>query len=520
MATTGSTQITALELALEQALTEWLPGQRWFAGKGRPITGLEITADTELAAGGAQARAPGGRARAPGEPALRHLIIAVSQDGPVPGPGHPPLPGGTDSYQVLIGLRENLPGWLEHVRIGVIPDGRVAYDALYDHELAGLLLRAIATQQVIGPVRFARVPGIPFGADALDRPARAPGQARATGQARAPGLARASGGDLDLDSLVLTGEQSNTSLVYGEEAILKVFRRVAPGPNPDLEVSAALGRLGSEHIAEPFGWIETCHGGEVTILAILSRYLRAASDGWSLAATSVRDLYALTGTSAAEAGGDFAPEARRLGAATAELHQDLVRAFGGGELPGGAASLAGPMRHRLEIALATVPALREYEALLTAAYAELAGLDRPVPVQRIHGDYHLGQVMRTQTGWVVLDFEGEPAVPLATRRALSSPLRDVAGMLRSFDYAARHQLLGHPDRAALELLARDWVRRSREAFCAGYAEAGGADPRESGVLLRTFELDKAVYEVVYEARNRPSWLPIPLDSLAALLDTR
>jgi maltokinase len=514
MAITGSTQITALELALEQALTEWLPGQRWFAGKGRPITGLEITADTELAAGRP------GQARAPGEPALRHLIVAVSQDGPVPGPGHPPLPGGTDSYQVLVGLREDLPGWLEHVRIGVIPDGRVAYDALYDHELAGLLLRAIATQQVIGPVRFARVPGIRSGAGPLDRLARAPGPARAPIQAAEPGQARAPGADLD--SLVLTGEQSNTSLVYGEEAILKVFRRVAPGPNPELEVSAALGRLGSEHIAEPFGWIETCHGGEVTILAILSRYLRAASDGWSLAATSVRDLYALPGTRAAEAGGDFAPEARRLGAATAEVHEDLVRAFGSAELPGGAASLAGPMRHRLEIALAAVPALREYEALLTAAYAELARLDGPVPVQRIHGDYHLGQVMRTQTGWVVLDFEGEPAVPLVTRLAMSSPLRDVAGMLRSFDYAARHQLLGHRDRAALELLARDWVRRSREAFCAGYAEAGGqarapgADPRESGVLLRAFELDKAVYEVVYEASNRPSWLPIPLDSLAAL----
>jgi maltokinase len=264
------------------------------------------------------------------------------------------------------------------------------------------------------------------------------------------------------------------------------------------------------------------------VLAILSRYLRAASDGWSLAATSVRDLYAQPGTRAAEAGGDFAGEAHRLGTATAELHRDLVTAFGSERWPAGAAGgLAGPMRHRLEVALAAVPALREYEGLLTRAYDELAGLSEPLLVQRIHGDYHLGQVLRTQTGWVVLDFEGEPAVPLATRRALSSPLRDVAGMLRSFDYAARHQLLGNPERASLELLARDWVRRSREAFCAGYAEASlagntpygearGADPRDCAVLLRAFELDKAVYEVMYEARNRPSWLPIPLDSLAAL----
>jgi maltokinase len=121
---------------------------------------------------------------------------------------------------------------------------------------------------------------------------------------------------------------------------------------------------------------------------------------------------------------------------------------------------------------------------------------------------------------VLLDFEGEPAVPLATRRGRFSPLRDVAGMLRSFDYAARHQLLGHPDRAALELPARGWVRHNTDAFCAGYAEVSGVDPRAHAVLLRALEFDKAVYEVGYEARNRPSWLPIPLDSLAAATGAR
>jgi len=124
-------------------------------------------------------------------------------------------------------------------------------------------------------------------------------------------------------------------------------------------------------------------------------------------------------------------------------------------------------------------------------------------------------VMRTtETGWVVLDFEGEPATPLAQRRARSSPLRDVAGMLRSFDYAARHQLIGHPEQFGLNAVAGDWVRRNASAFCAGYAEAGGEDPDENDVLLRALQLDKAVYEVLYEARHRPSWLQIPLDSLA------
>ena len=479
MPTTGDRQPAATEHALEQALARWLPAQRWFAGKGRPITGLQISSDAELAADG------------DGEPALRHLIVAVTQ------------PAGTDRYQILVGLRASLPARLEHARIGEAPDGRSAYDALHDTELARLLLRGIAEQQVIGPVRFARVTG-----------GRLDGGPLTDGPLSARALASGAGPD----SLVLTGEQSNTSLVYGEEAILKVFRRVAPGPNPDLEVSAALGRLGARHIAEPFGWMETGEGGELTILGILSRYLRAASDGWSLAATSVRDLYAQPDTDAAEAGGDFAGEAHRLGTATAEVHRDLVTAFGAGEMPAGAADgLAEPMRQRLAGALTAVPELGQHAATLTAAYAELAGLHEPVRVQRIHGDYHLGQVMRTQTGWVMLDFEGEPAVPLATRRARSSPLRDVAGMLRSFDYAARHQLLDRPDRAALEAPARDWLRRNREAFCAGYAEVGGADdPRKHEVLLRAFELDKAVYEVMYEARNRPSWLSIPLDSLAAM----
>jgi maltokinase len=117
---------------------------------------------------------------------------------------------------------------------------------------------------------------------------------------------------------------------------------------------------------------------------------------------------------------------------------------------------------------------------------------------------------------VVLDFEGEPASPLAQRRARSSPLRDVAGMLRSFDYAARHQLLTRPDRAALTPVASDWVRRNSEAFCAGYAAGGGLDPDANRVLLRALLLDKAVYEVIYEARNRPTWLAIPLESIAEM----
>jgi maltokinase len=448
-------------MTFEDTLATWLVKQRWFAGKGRTVHDLAVVADTEII---------------PGDPGLRHLMVTVSH-------------GATsDCYQLFVGYRARLPARLRHARIGT-NHGLQIYDALHDSALTRALLDAIVDDRSVGMLRFCRIPGADIQAG--------------------------------LDSLVLTGEQSNTSLVFGESAIFKVFRRVTPGPNPDLEVASALAQLGSSHIAEPFGWVETRIDGATTVLAILSRYLRAASDGWSLAATSVRDLYATEeGTRAAEAGGDFAGEAERLGAATAQVHRDLADAFGRSELePEALRELAEQMYRRLDMAVATVPELGRYADRVGDAYSDLAKLIEPVPAQRVHGDYHLGQVMRTQTGWIVLDFEGEPASPLAQRRARSSPLRDVAGMLRSFDYAARHQLVTRPDAgpsSGLATRAADWVRRNGDAFCAGYAAAGGIDPAANSVLLRAMLLDKAVYEVLYEARNRPTWVPIPLESIAEL----
>jgi maltokinase len=448
-------------MTFEEALTGWLPGQRWFAGKGAPIDRLAIVADTLLVEG---------------DPSLRHLIVAVSQAG------------GTDRYQLLAGLRTAIPDRLEHAVIGPAGDAQpgqawVAYDALHDPPLTRRLLAAMAGQETIGPLSFHAEPDAAIG----------------TG----------------LDSLVLTAEQSNTSMIFGEEAILKVFRRPHPGPNPDLEVPRALHRAGSPHVAPPLGWMQITLDDVPTVLAILSTYLRAATDGWLLAATSVRDLYASDAVSAAEAGGDFAAEAHRLGEATAEVHRALAEAFGTAELPASAhRDLAAQMRGRLDAAVAAVPQLAPHAGLLAEAFTELAGIDEPLPVQRIHGDYHLGQVIRTQAGWVLLDFEGEPVVPLAQRRARAPALRDVAGMLRSLDYAARHQLPGHADQERAHAAARDWVSRNQAAFCAGYAQAGGTDPGKHAVLLRALTLDKAVYEVMYEASHRPSWLSIPLESIA------
>jgi maltokinase len=459
-------------MAIEDALAPWLANQRWFAGKGQGLRDLAIVADTELVAGEAE---------------LRHLILAVSHGTEV------------DYYQVFVGLRSTLPERLEHVRIGPAAGGRIAYDALHDSDLTRPLLAAIAGEECIGSLRMQKAAGAVF--------------------------------ETGLDSLVLSHEQSNTSLVFGDESILKVFRRLAPGPNPDLEVTTALTGLGSSQVAPVFGWIETRLEGVPTSLAILSKFLKLATDGWSLAATSVRDLYAITGedtghgsltgqvsagqVSAADVGGDFGGESHRLGVATAQVHADLADAFGTDELGSEAVDeLTERMFRKLDLAVNAVPELVKYCEMIRDAYAELARIRGRWPVQRVHGDYHLGQVMRTENGWVVLDFEGEPATPLAQRRARSSPLRDVAGMLRSYDYAARHQLIGHPEQAALSDAARMWVRRNASAFCAGYAAAGGMDPAANQVLLRALQLDKAVYEVLYEARHRPSWLSIPLDSLA------
>jgi maltokinase len=458
-------------------LAQWLPQQRWYAGQGAPVSGLTITTDATLAAGDL----------ARGEPALRHLIITVQQ------PGTP----ADARYQVLVGLRRGLPASLAHAAIGRLPDGTAAYDALHDPDLVSVLLEGIAEQRTAGPLAFRREPGVPFGIWAGSR--------------------------------VIAAEQSNTSVVFGEAAILKVLRRLFPGANPDLEVAAALARLGSVHVAPPYGWIETEVDGSPVLLGVLSRYLARASDGWSLAAASIGRLSALHGDYGREylmapvpragpghPGPSFADEAHQLGRATAELHADLAAAFGTGQLTKRElAGLAGEMTARLEAAAAAVPQLRDFASKVRASYADLARLTMPVTVQRIHGDYHLGQVMRTEAGWVALDFEGEPLVPLEQRTGLFPALRDVAGMLRSFDYAARHQLLGHPDARQLREPADNWVEQCQQAFCAGYARAGGLDPQANSVLLRALTLEKAVYEVTYEARHRPSWLPIPLDYIAA-----
>ncbi|GAA1889586.1 maltokinase N-terminal cap-like domain-containing protein [Actinomadura bangladeshensis] len=465
--------------SLVRLLSDWLPRQRWFGGKDVPIDELSIGTATELRTG---------------DPALHHLVLDVRQNGAV------------DHYQLLLGIRRALPERLRPVEIGraeVEPGltGHV-YDAVHDPDLTAILLDFMADETAVGPLQFRRAPG--------------------------------TGIRTGLEGLPASAEQSNTSLIFDDAYICKLFRRLSPGVNPDLEVNLALSRQGCEHIPAVHGWIELVPGtgdsGEPVTLAMLSEFLRTGTDGWQLALTSVRDWFAqptppgpaaeITAGDAGAAGGDFAAEAERLGAATAQVHRDLAAAFGVTQTPPEVLrDIVYGMNEQLDQVTAAVPELRPHAHAIREVFDRVAADAASLPFQRIHGDYHLGQAMRTDAGWFLLDFEGEPARDPAARRALGHPLRDVAGMLRSFEYAARFLLArdgGLPADTAgtLERRAQTWAERNRTAFCEGYAAAGGPDPAAHAALVRAFELDKAVYEVRYEARNRPAWLPVPLRSLA------
>ena len=385
---------------------------------------------------------------------LVHVIFEVEQ------------PGRTELYQGALSLSTG------------------AWDVLLDPEHNGVLLDRISSGHDADGIVFAHEPGAELRSGLRGRP--------------------------------IGVEQSNTSLIYGQQYILKIFRKLARGENRDLVMHRALRSVGCEHIALPLGSISTELDGDPVTLAMLQEFLPDAVEGWDMAKTSVRDLMAEADLHAFEVGGDFAGEACRLGHAVAKVHADLAEALGTRLADEDAVShaIAG-MQRRLDTVLEAVPELSRYEEPLRAAFEEARQHIGKIQIQHIHGDLHLGQVLRTVHGWLLIDFEGEPAAGVAERNALRSPLRDVAGMLRSFDYAARQLLVGQPDDDQLAYRAMEWTKRNRAAFCDGYAEVA-ADPRDNAHLLRAFELDKAVYEVAYEHANRPEWLTVPLSSIARM----
>ncbi|MEX2587594.1 MAG: phosphotransferase [Actinomycetota bacterium] len=317
---------------------------------------------------------------------------------------------------------------------------------------------------------------------------------------------------LDPPELVrpVLAEQSNTLLIYDERLVFKMFRSLAEEVNLDLEVTEALGNVGFAHVAAPVGVWRS--GGKD--LGMVQPYLAGAVDGWAMALTSLRDMFGNEGDPAL-AGGDFAAEAERLGATTAEMHAALAEAFGTelGSPKAWAAAMEANLKRIDHAGIDREAASRVFQ--------RMAALPDAGASIRVHGDLHLGQVMRTDTGWYVLDFGGEPSRPVEERRVFTSPFKDVAGMLRSLNYAAWTAMA--EQEVHKEEVAREWDERNRGAFVDGYLRTarrlGGLLPDDEStvnLLLKAFELDRGIYEVGYEISHRPQWVDIPLAAIANL----
>lgn len=483
------------------SLHGYISRARWFGGKGRDF---EVTALRPLAVYPA------------GSTTERALVLAIATLT------YLDATGGTEAYQLplTVGPRafgargEGAHGasahgeadpasfvadasdpalaalWDRLVAEGSVPRGEATevswHDATREAAGAHLLLRQFAEPDQRSAVRFRLMPGVSVAADAPVRP--------------------------------LHAEQSNSSLVWetggdpgrgtgGDSpgSIFKLFHKVVPGINPDIELHQALTQAGCRHIAPLQGWVEANIGPAPeapTHLGLLQQLLPAAADGWDLFVTGFNRVEGLL------------DHAMSLGIALADVHADLRQAAldPGGETVADGATVAAAMSARLAAAAGVVPALAPLAPRLTAVFDRLAQLPG-IRLQRLHGDFHLGQTVRSGGRWWLLDFEGEPAKSLEARRRPDSVWRDVASMLRSFEYAAAvaSSRASAPSTPATPATA---ARPLAEAFLAGYL--GRLPTDEEQTLLAAYSADKAVYETVYETHNRPEWVSLPLGALAQI----
>jgi maltokinase len=448
---------------LEPLLAKWLPAQRWFSSGETTPSGMSVLDHEVLVSG---------------ESSLLWMLIHID---------------GHATYQVPVGIApEKTIGSVTYGQdqfvighVDVNGEECLAYDGLIDPFLTRSMMGMISKGEI------------------------QPESARAMG-----------------------AEQSNTSLVFDSKYVLKFIRRLYEGSNPDLEVTQALTDAQFPNIAPV---IATWQRDDYD-LAVCQPFLVDGTDGWKLALGSARDFLLLDSqewsstvgppelrvdvADPADAGGDFAAEARRLGQVTAELHLALARTFPTDAFDPSAVagSLEASMR---DVNEDQRPALQS----LIDDVRSIASTDAGKAI-RVHGDYHLGQTMRSTDGWYIFDFEGEPARPLTERTKPASAFKDVAGMLRSFHYAAASAVFEQmeTDRKGLGDAADAWEQRNRDAFKEGYLAVEGIDEvlpstntSARRTLMKAFEVEKAIYELAYEKSHRPAWIPIPQAALDRLL---
>jgi trehalose synthase-fused probable maltokinase len=457
--------MTDLSFLDEQALNDWLVEQRWFASKTREVAHIEIVDQVTLR----------------GDPPMLVLCLVEAR-----------FPTGThETYQVPLGVRP--AGEWDQAVISETPEWTV-YDALVDPAAGRELLHRMRANS-----------GVQVDQDEFIF-------------RWAPEAGAGLGGTVDVRPVGV--EQSNSSIVFGDELIMKAFRRLEPGVNPELELLRFLTAHGFEHIASLVGWYEVEGRLLNATLGILQEFLLGFRGGWELALDGLADdphgllnklealgrvigeLHSALGSDSTDpAFSPDEPSAEALAILTADVDEQIERVF-----------LDLPETTATEPILGRGQDVREKLAALS--YVNAGG-----KVIRTHGDLHLGQTMLGDRGWVVLDFEGEPARPLPERRLKRSPLRDVAGMLRSFSYvtAGARLLRGveAPD---------GWEELARERFLTGYhgaVDSALLPPGQQATdqLLAVFELEKAVYELRYELNNRPDWVAIPVAGIVRLLDS-
>ena len=462
-------ELELAELLDDESLREWISRQRWYASKARSIASVEIVEALPL------------REDPPMLLALVQTRFAT---------------GTHELYQlplVLVREGESLGGGGDGPAAAPIVSGGewTVYDGLADPDRAWELLRRVSAGEGVETEhgRFSFCAG--EGLSSLD----------AEGSARLMGV-----------------EQSNSSVVFEDRLVLKVFRKLEPGINPELEMLRFLGSHGFEHIAPLQGFYDYDGQALAATLGVVQTFLPGAVGGWELALEEI--------SSEPET---FLGRLGSLGQVTAEMHTVLATDAGDP-----AFSPEEPSQEMLSLLTATVD--EDIERIFVRlpdneAVGPIAGRGQDVRerlssraqigtggrVIRTHGDYHLGQTLSFAGGWVILDFEGEPARPLPERRQKRSPLRDVAGMLRSFAYVS----------SAVEMAGRpapgDFEQRAREAFLGQYLEH--VDPTllpagEAAIanLLSIYELEKAIYELQYELNNRPDWVRIPVAGIRRLLE--